>query len=144
VLNERRSDGYLLSDDRDLIDVELVHRRLSTDAYWAVGRTLEQTRKAIAGSAPAGVYRDGRQVAFARMITDGTVFGYLADVYVDRSCRGLGLGTWIARGLCDEFAGRGVKRFLLATNDAHGVYARIGFTEVQPGRWMELDRRPVT
>ena len=84
MLNERRSDGYLLSDDRNLIDVELVHRWLATDAYWAVGRTLEQTRNAIAGSAPAGVYRDGRQVAFARMVTDGAVFGYLADVYVDR------------------------------------------------------------
>ena len=146
MLDERRDDGYLLSDDRDRIDVELVHRWLSTDSYWAAGRTLEQMRRAIDGSVPVGVYRDGRQVAFARAVTDGVIFAYLADVYVDRSCRGLGLGSWLAGGLCDMLAAQGVKRFLLATKDAHGVYERLGFTEVKPGRWMENDLRtePVT
>jgi GNAT superfamily N-acetyltransferase len=146
VLDERRDDGYLLSDDRDRIDVELVHRWISTDSYWAAGRTLAQMRGAIEGSVPVGVYRDGRQVAFARAVTDGMTFAYVADVYVDRSCRGLGLGSWLVRGLRDMLAARGVQRFLLVTKDAHGVYERLGFTEVEPGRWMENDLRtgPVT
>jgi GNAT superfamily N-acetyltransferase len=146
VLDERRDDGYLLSDDRDRIDVELVHRWISTDSYWAAGRTLAQMRGAIGGSVPVGVYRDGRQVAFARAVTDGATFAYVADVYVDRSCRGLGLGSWLVRGLRDMLAARGVQRFLLVTKDAHGVYERLGFTEVEPGRWMENDLRtgPVT
>lgn len=146
MLDERRDDGYLLSDDRDRIDVELVHRWISTDSYWAAGRTLAQMRGAIGGSVPVGVYRDGRQVAFARAVTDGATFAYVADVYVDRSCRGLGLGSWLVRGLRDMLAARGVQRFLLVTKDAHGVYERLGFTEVEPGRWMENDLRtgPVT
>jgi GNAT superfamily N-acetyltransferase len=146
VLNERRDDGCLLSDDRDLIDVERVHRWLSDDSYWAAGRTLEQMRGVIAGSVPVGVYRDGRQVAFARAVTDGVVFAYVADVYVDRSCRGLGIGSWMVRGLRDALKERGVRRFLLVTKDAHRVYERLGFTEVPPGRWMEQDLRelPVT
>ncbi|HEV8172906.1 MAG TPA: GNAT family N-acetyltransferase [Actinoplanes sp.] len=146
MLDERRDDGYLLSDDRDRIDVELVHRWISTDSYWAAGRTLDQMRGAIEGSVPVGVYRGRRQVAFARAVTDGVTFAYVADVYVDRSCRGLGLGSWLVRGLCDMLAARGVRRFLLVTKDAHGVYEKLGFTEVMPGRWMESDLRtgPVT
>ncbi len=146
MLDERRDDGYLLSDDRDRIDVELVHRWISTDSYWAAGRTLAQMRGAIEGSVPVGVYRDGRQVAFARAVTDGVTFAYVADVYVDRSCRGLGLGSWLVRGLRDMLAARGVQRFLLVTKDAHRVYERLGFAEVKPGRWMENDLRtgPVT
>jgi GNAT superfamily N-acetyltransferase len=139
VLNERRDDGYLLTDDRNRLDVETVHRWLSTDAYWAVGRTLDQMRAVIDGSEPVGVYLDGRQVAFARVVTDGVLFAYLADVYVDRSCRGLGLGTWLVRTLRDDLAARGVKRFLLATKDAHGVYAQIGFAPADPETWMLCD-----
>ena len=141
-LHETRDDGYLLAGDRDRIDVELVHRWLSTDAYWALGRTLEEMRGAIAGSVPAAVYApDGRQVAFARAVTDGTTFAYLADVYVAGAHRGRGLGTWLVSALRDHLAARGVKRFLLVTKDAQEVYRRLGFTDVQPGRWMEYDRR---
>jgi GNAT superfamily N-acetyltransferase len=137
-MTERRTDGYLLSDERDRIDVELVHGWLSTDTYWAAGRSLETVRTVIDGSVSMGVYApDGRQVGFARAVTDGAVFAYIADVYVDRSCRGVGLGTWLVGALRDRLRDRGVKRFLLATEDAHRVYERLGFGEVQPGRWME-------
>jgi GNAT superfamily N-acetyltransferase len=146
VLIERRDDGFLLSDDRDLIDVERVHHWLATDSYWALGRSLERMRGVLAGSVPVGVYRGGEQVAFGRAVTDGAAFAYVADVYVDRSCRGLGIGTWMVRGLCDGLKDRGVQRFLLATKDAHGVYERLGFTGVRADDWMELDLRelPVT
>jgi ribosomal protein S18 acetylase RimI-like enzyme len=137
-MTERRDDGYLLSDDRDRIDVDVVHRWLSTESYWATGRSLETMRAALAGSVPIGVYApDGRQVGFARAVTDGAVFAYIADVFVDRSCRGLGLGTWMVRTLRDQLQARGVKRFVLVTRDAQEVYERLGFAGVVPGRWME-------
>ena len=139
MLSEPRDDGYLLTDDRDLLDVEQVHRWLSTESYWAAGRTFAEMSAAIDGSWPVGVYRDGRQVAFARVVTDGVVFAYLCDVFVDRSCRGLGLGSWLVRALRDDLAARGLKRFLLRTRDAHGVYAPLGFGAADPATWMDCD-----
>jgi ribosomal protein S18 acetylase RimI-like enzyme len=136
-----RHNGYLLSDDRDRLDVELVHRWLSTDAYWALGRTLEQTRGTVAGSETVGVYRetDGAQVAYARVVTDGVVFAYLCDVYVDPGCRGAGIGSWLVGVLRDDLAARGLKRFLLVTHTAQRVYAPLRFTPVDANRWMECD-----
>lgn len=138
-----RHDGYQLASDPALLDLDLVHRWLSTDAYWALGRSRQTIERAFAGSIPFGVYRPGdrRQVAVARVITDGATFGWLCDVYVDPGERGRGLGSWLAAAARDELAARGVHRILLATADAHGVYARLGFALAEPGRYMELDRR---
>jgi GNAT superfamily N-acetyltransferase len=142
VLTASRPDGFELSGDRSRLDLDLVHRWLSTDSYWAAGRTSQLVKAAVDGSEPYGVYGpDGRQVAFARVVTDGAVFAYLCDVYVDRSCRGIGLGRWLVAELRDNVAGRGLTRFLLVTNDAHGVYAPLGFAPVDAGRWMECDLR---
>ncbi|MBM0277022.1 GNAT family N-acetyltransferase [Micromonospora tarensis] len=142
------ADGHLLSTDPARIDLDLVHHWLSTDAYWALGRDRETTARAFAGSLPFGVYRpeDGRQVAVARVVTDGATFAWLCDVYVDRPARGKGLGGWLASAVRDHLAERGVRRILLTTYDAHEVYARVGFTPLDvPQRWMQLDRRsPVT
>lgn len=139
-----RDDGYLLSTDPDRIDLDRVHHWLSTDAYWAIGRSWETVTRAFAGSLPFGVYRpgDGRQVAVARAVTDGATFAWLCDVYVDRDERGRGLGSWLAEAVRDHLDALGVRRILLATNDAHGVYAKAGFTPLpEPQRWMQLDRR---
>ena len=144
MLRERRDDGYELTSERERIDVPLVHRWLSTDAYWAMDRPLERMRAALDGSEVFGIYAaDDAQVAVARVVTDGTVFAYLCDVYVDRGHRGKGLGGWLVRALRDHYAVRGLSRFLLVTRDAHAVYARHGFVEVDPGRWMECDLRAV-
>lgn len=120
-----------------------VHRWLSTDAYWAMGRSLDRVRAALDGSESYGVYlngnSDGEQVAVARVVTDNTIFAYLCDVYVDRAHRGKGLGGWLVESLRDHLAERGLTRFLLVTRDAQPLYARQGFTEVDPGRWMECD-----
>jgi GNAT superfamily N-acetyltransferase len=143
-------DGYVLSAERSRVDLPLVHRWLSTDAYWALGRPLDQMRAALDGSQPFGIYLDerpegtekarlGAQVAVARVVTDGAVFAYLCDVYVDPAHRGRGLGGWLVRSLRDHYAAQGLRRFLLVTRDAHAVYARHGFTAVDPGRWMECD-----
>ncbi|MEV1328307.1 GNAT family N-acetyltransferase [Micromonospora costi] len=143
-----RADGYLLTTDPAQLDLDRVHHWLSTDAYWALGRDRETVERAFAGSIPFGVYRpgDGRQVAVARVVTDRATFAWLCDVYVDRAERGHGIGTWLAGAVRDHLAELGVRRIVLATNDAHGVYAKVGFTPVHPERWMELDRRnqPVT
>ena len=140
MLTARRADGFELSDDPDRLDVKLVHHWLSTDTYWAAGRSLDVVRAAIAGSTAVGVYAaTGRQVAFARVVTDGAVFAYLCDVYVDPGRRGAGLGRWMVQRLRDDLAARGLKRFLLTTRDAQGVYGPLGFAAVDPGRWMECD-----
>jgi predicted GNAT family acetyltransferase len=139
VLELRRDDGYELSSDRARIDLPRVHRWLSTDAYWAMGRPIERMRAAIEGSEPYGIYRGDEQVAVARIVTDSTIFAYLCDVYVDREHRGRGLGGWLVDSLCDHLAGRGLTRFLLVTRDAQPLYARHGFTAVDPGRWRVCD-----
>lgn len=140
MLNERRADGLLLTDDPERLDHEQVHRWIS-DTYWAAGRSADAMRRAIAGSEPVGVYReaDGRQVAFARVVTDGVVFAYLCDVFVDPASRGRGIGRWIVRALRDDLAARGLKRFLLVTKTAQGVYAPLGFVPADGERWMECE-----
>jgi GNAT superfamily N-acetyltransferase len=148
VFSLTRTDGYLLSTDPARLDLALVHLWLSTDAYWALGRDRETTARAFAGSLPFGVYRpeDDRQVAVARVVTDGATFAWLCDVYVDRAARGRGLGGWLVGAIRDHLDDLGVRRILLTTYDAHQVYERVGFTPLDvPERWMQLDRRtPVT
>ncbi|MEU1842500.1 GNAT family N-acetyltransferase [Micromonospora sediminicola] len=143
-----RADGYQLSTDPDRLDLDRVHAWLATDAYWALGRERETVVRAFAGSIGFGVYRpgDGRQVAVARVVTDRATFAWLCDVYVDRAERGRGLGTGLAGGVRDHLAELGVRRILLATLDAHGVYGKLGFQPVAADRYMELDQRvtPVT
>ncbi|XVU25740.1 GNAT family N-acetyltransferase [Actinoplanes sp. CA-054009] len=143
MLRASRDDGYELSSERERIDLPLVHRWLSTDAYWAKGRPLEQMRAALDGSDAFGIYLGDTQVAVARVISDGAVFAYLCDVYVDPAHRGRGLGGWLVGNLRDHYAGLGLKRFLLTTRDAQSVYAAQGFVEVDPGRWMVCDLQAV-
>jgi GNAT superfamily N-acetyltransferase len=144
VATINREDGYELSTDPRRIDVDLVHRWLSTDAYWAIGRPHDVLTRALAGSVPFGVYRagDGVQVAFARVVTDGATFAWLCDVYVDPGERGRGIGTWMVGAIRDELTTRGIRRMVLATMDAHTVYEKVGFSPIaNPDRWMEIDTR---
>jgi GNAT superfamily N-acetyltransferase len=143
VLTITNADGYTLSTDPSRLDLDRVHTWLSTDAYWALGRPRDLVERAFASSLPFGVYRpDGTQVAVARVVTDLATFAWLCDVYVDRAERGRGLGTWLVGAVRDELAALGVRRILLATNDAHDVYAKIGFTPLaEPDRWMELRKQ---
>ncbi|RMI29572.1 GNAT family N-acetyltransferase [Streptomyces triticirhizae] len=137
----RRPDGYQISTDPDRLDVDRVHRWLSTDAYWALGRDRETVARAIAGSLNFGLYApDGQQVGFARVVTDLATFAWLCDVYVRPEDRGRGLGTWLATTVRDHLAPHRLKRILLFTEDAHEVYARVGFTALPepPERVMSL------
>ncbi|MFG2588723.1 GNAT family N-acetyltransferase [Streptomyces sp. NPDC048438] len=132
---------YEISDDPARLDAARIHHWLSTDAYWALGRTREQQDRAIAGSLNYGAYdlASGAQAAYARVITDRASFAWVCDVYVDRAARGRGLGTQLVTAVRDDLAPLGVRRFLLATKDAHGVYAKLGFTPLaEPDMWMSL------
>ncbi|MFC4956365.1 GNAT family N-acetyltransferase [Streptomyces mauvecolor] len=132
---------YTISSDPARLDAALVHHWLSTDAYWALGRTREKQDAAIAGSLNFGAYdgSSGEQVAYARVVTDRATFAWLCDVYVDPAVRGKGLGTALVTAVRDHLEPHGLRRILLATADAHGVYEKIGFRTLEtPDKWMAL------
>ncbi|GFH36966.1 GNAT family N-acetyltransferase [Streptomyces pacificus] len=123
------------------LDPVRIHHWLSTDAYWALGRSREQQDRAIAGSLNFGAYEraSGLLVAYARVVTDHATFAWVCDVYVDRAVRGRGLGTTLAAAVRDRLAPLGLCRVLLATDDAHGVYGKAGFVPVtDPEKLMVL------
>ncbi|QMU77908.1 N-acetyltransferase [Streptacidiphilus sp. PB12-B1b] len=134
-------DGYEISTDPARLDAALVHRWLSQDAYWALGRSREKQDQAIAGSLNFGVYHraSGAQTGYARVVTDRATFAWLCDVYIAPAARGRGLGTALAAAVRDHLAPYGLRRIMLATADAHRVYARAGFAPLaEPERWMVL------
>jgi GNAT superfamily N-acetyltransferase len=134
-------EGYEISADTARVDIDRVHHWLSTDAYWAIGRSREKQLRAITGSLNFGAYdsASGEQVAYARIITDHATFAWLCDVYVDPSVRGKGLGTALVAAVRDHLEPLGLRRLLLATHDAHGVYAKLGFEPLErPDQWMAL------
>jgi N-acetylglutamate synthase-like GNAT family acetyltransferase len=125
------SDEYTISSDPDRLDREWIHKVISTDTYWGVGRSRERMDQAIDHSLTYGLYDgEGRQLAFARLITDRTTFAWLSDVFVDREARGKGLSKRLIAHIVDEADGMGVRRVLLATGDAQELYQRFGFVEI--------------
>jgi GNAT superfamily N-acetyltransferase len=134
---------YEFSTDPARIDPARVHE-LIADTYWGTGRPREVMDAAIAGSRPYGVYRSdtGEQVAFARVVTDGVTFAWLADVVVDPAVRGQGVGKLLIAGVVAELEPLGLRRTLLATADASGLYEQFGWVPVDPQySWMERPRR---
>jgi GNAT superfamily N-acetyltransferase len=119
--------GFEITTDRDRIDTAAVHAFL-TRSYWSPGVTLEIVERAIANSLSFGLLTpDGAQAGFARAVTDRATYAYLADVYVLSEHRGRGLGTWLVRTVVEHPELQGLRRWALATADAHGLYARFGF-----------------
>ena len=116
-----------VSTDKDRLDIGLIHHFLATEAYWCRGIPRATVERAIAGSLCFGGYIDGRQVAFARVITDGATFGYLADVFVLPEHRGQGYSKALMAVVMAHPRLQGLRRFSLATSDAHGLYAGFGF-----------------
>lgn len=139
------STAYEISTDPGRLDADRIHRWLSTDAYWALGRARDTQDSAIAGSLNFGAYdtASGEQVAYARVVTDHATFAWLCDVYVDPVARGRGLGTELVTAARDHLAPLGLRRMMLATEDAHGVYEKVGFKSLEnPLMWMTLDLQP--
>jgi len=130
---------YEISTEPGRLDLAKLHRWLSTDAYWAIGRSRETVAAAVRNSVNFGAYRDGVMVAFARLVTDDATFAWLCDVYVDPAERGRGLGRRLVAAARDHARERGLRRIMLATDDAHGLYAEFGFRPLaEPWKWMEL------
>ncbi|MGC3993562.1 MAG: GNAT family N-acetyltransferase [Propionicimonas sp.] len=134
---------HLFSNDTADVDRGLVHAWLSEQAYWALGRTREAQDAAIDASRNYSV-RDagtGEQVAYARVVTDATTFAWLCDVFVSPDVRGSGVGKLLIEGVVADLDALGVRRTLLATADAHGLYAQYGFEPLaEPSRWMGRGR----
>jgi GNAT superfamily N-acetyltransferase len=143
----RRDDGVEISLDPARLDVDAVTTWLADESYWATGRPRDVVERSIAGSLCFGVYAgpaaDAPQVALARVVTDGTTFAWVCDVFVDTGWRGRGIGKWLMRVVVEDlFERRGIERLVLATRDAHAIYDQAGFEPLAvPSRWMEIDRR---
>jgi GNAT superfamily N-acetyltransferase len=134
-----RDDGYVVSDDQARLDVPQIHRWLSEEGYWSLGRTYEQVETSMRRSIVVGCYEpEGSQVGLARWVTDEATFAWLCDVFIDVKSRGLGLGEFMVKAAIEHPGVDGLRIRLLATRDAHGLYARFGFNEVDPHRFMEL------
>jgi len=134
---ERQGD-FELSTNPSRLDRAMIHRFLSEESYWATGVPRAVVDRSIEHSLCFGVYRADEQVAFARVITDRATFAYLADVFVLPECRADGLGQWMIGIVMRHPELQGLRRFLLATKDAHGLYARFGFAPLaNPTRFLE-------
>ena len=137
-------DGTIeISCDRDRLDIDAIHEFL-TQSYWSPGVPKEVVCKAIANSLCFGVFQGTRQIGFARVTTDKATIAYLADVFVLEEFRGQGLGKRLIASVMAHPELQGLRRFMLATRDAHQLYARYGFTPIAaPSRLMEVLRPDV-
>ncbi|HBE82431.1 MAG: GNAT family N-acetyltransferase [Blastocatellia bacterium] len=131
-------DGLLISTERSLLQIDSIHRFLSQESYWAAERTKEQTITAIENSICFGIYDGNEQVGFARVVSDCATFAYVGDVYVIGTHRGRGLSKWLMQTIIDHPELQGLRRWILATRDAHGLYSQFDFEPLRfPERWME-------
>jgi GNAT superfamily N-acetyltransferase len=141
VIFETTRGPYTISTDVARLDIDAIHAYL-TRSYWAEGIPRDLVARSIEGSLCFGLYGGSGQIGFARVITDRATFAYLCDVYVLEEHRGAGLGKWLMEAVVSHPALQGLRRFVLATRDAHGLYAKFGFKPLaDPGRSMEI-RRP--
>jgi GNAT superfamily N-acetyltransferase len=131
-----------ISTDRNRLDLAYVHRYLSEECYWALGRNRAIVDKSIANSLCFGVYAGDRQIGFARVVTDYATFAWLCDVFIDDAHRGQGLGKRLVETVIAHPELQGLRNFILATRDAHALYRGYGGFEAlaAPERWMARPR----
>ena len=132
-------DAFVISTDKQRLQLHAIQSFLVNDSYWARDRTEEQTKKAIENSFCFGVYLGERQIGFARVVSDCATFAYLGDVFIIEEFRGRGLSKWLMESILEHPDLQGLRRWVLATRDAHGLYEQFGFHSLCfPDRWMEL------
>jgi N-acetylglutamate synthase-like GNAT family acetyltransferase len=137
------TEEYSISSDPQKLDLEVIHGYL-TRSYWAQGISKEIVQKAIEGSLCFGVYHFDKQVGFARVVTDHATFAYLCDVFVLEEHRGKGLSKKLMEAIMKHPSLQGLRRFMLVTKDAHGLYEPFGFQRPPiPDRYMEIHRPDV-
>ena len=141
VTFEKRQGRYVVSCDPSRLNLDVIHGFL-TESYWAYGITKEKVENSIRHSLCFGLYDGDSQIGFARVLSDYTHFGLLADVFVLESHRKKGLGKFLVGTVLEHPALQGLRRFTLATKDAHGLYAKLGFQPLSnPERFMERGKQ---
>ena len=136
---EVQDGDVLISDDKKHLDRALIHRYLSEQSYWAKGIPVETVNRSMDHSLCFGLYKSGQQIGFARVVTDSATFAWLADVFIVHEQRGYGLGKKLVAAVVAHPHLQGLRRFLLGTADAHGLYAQFGFEPLkQVERFMEI------
>ncbi|MDR3532127.1 MAG: GNAT family N-acetyltransferase [Rhodopila sp.] len=136
--------GYEISTDTDRLDVGLIHGFLAEESYWSRGVPRKVVETAVQNSLCFGVYLGTEQVGFGRVVTDKATFALLADLFILKEHRGKGLSKWLMRCIVDHGDLQGLRRLLLLTSDAHGLYAQFGFRPLgAPSRFMEVLRADI-
>ena len=134
IENSQRRGDFIISTDKSLLDIKLIHNFLSTKSYWAQGRSYEIVKRSIEQSLCFGVYIDIKQkqqlhleqVGFARVVTDYSTFAWLCDVFIIESHRGQGIGKWLLEYITSNYPDlQGLQRFVLVTRDAHNLYKQF-------------------
>jgi GNAT superfamily N-acetyltransferase len=136
---EISENGFIFSDKKELLNIEAIHHYLSVESYWAKNIPLETVKRSIANSLCFGIYKNQEQVGFARWVTDKATFAWLCDVYVKENYRGQGLSKKLMSFMIFHPDLQGLRRYQLATLDAHGLYEQFGFAAIEnPERQMGI------
>ena len=137
---EVHKDNFTISTDPARLDLDAICDFL-TRAYWAKGRPRERTERAIANSLVFGIYEGNKQIGMARVVSDYAIFAYLCDVFIHEDYRAHGIGKWLMQTVMGHPDLQGLRRWTLATRDAHGLYRQFGWEDLQsPEKWMEILR----
>lgn len=137
-MNENNKEKFEISTDKARLQIAVIHAFLTQESYWAKDRTLEQTRIAIENSICFGAYSGERQIGFARVVSDKATFAYIGDVFIIEEFRGFGLSKRLMQVIVEHPELQGLRRWVLATLDAHGLYEQFEFSGLRhPERWME-------
>jgi len=141
---KKNMSKYKISTDKDKLDVIAIHDFLTNRSYWAIGRSFETVKRSIENSICFGVYDSSdKLVGFARVLTDYAVFAYIMDVFILEDYRKQGLGKQLMSAIMQHSELQGLKRIMLATNDAHELYEKYGFKRtVTPEKIMEIVNKP--
>jgi len=135
---EIKNGEYVVSTDKNKLDINTIFNFLS-NSYWAKDTTIEKVKNSIEHSLCFGIYINNIQIGFARVITDYTGFAYIADVFVLENFRGRGLSKWLMNVILNYPELQGLRRWLLATKDAHSLYKKFGFKELENcAQFMEI------
>ncbi|MEZ5103929.1 MAG: GNAT family N-acetyltransferase [Draconibacterium sp.] len=130
-----------ISNDKEKLDIQMIHQFLSKESYWAKERNIETIKLSIENSLCFGLFNDDEQIGFARVVTDYAVFAYIMDVFVRADYRGKGYGKMMMRAIMSHEKLQNVHRFGLGTEDAHGLYQQFGFTLLsKPQKMMEYTK----
>lgn len=137
-------DTFTISTEKSKFDISAIHDFLSTKAYWSLNIPKETLIKSIENSFCFGVYENEKQIGFARIITDFSTIAYLGDVYILEEYRGLGLSKWLIETIMNFPELQGLRRWILLTGDAHGLYRKYGWTDIADAtKWMEIHNKNV-